>query len=106
HGRFGDSAEMHQGVADLPLLEPALRLVVQLLEPAPAAALDVWAGRLYPIVGPGLQGFAAGLAIAGAQLAYPSTDTVARQPAVDHHHPALVPGESLSAEREVGDVQG
>ena len=107
HRRLGDAAEVPQRVAHLPLLQGELLAVAE-VEEAAAAALgggEVRAGGGDAQRGGALDALQAGLCPAALDAGDPRQHPVAGQPAVHEHDPALVPGEGLPAQRDVGDLE-
>ena len=98
HRRIGDAREVDQGLAHLPLLDPALRRVGEVLEATAAAAGDVGAGSRDAVGPQGFDSFEPGLGIARSPPRDPDPQLIAREPAVDEHRASLVAGERLAAE--------
>ena len=95
---------MDERLSHLPLLDPALSLVIELLEAAASAASRMEAGRGNAIRSEGFDRLETGLGIARPLPGDPDLRAITREAAVDENGASLVAGKGLAAESDVLDA--
>ena len=105
-GRRREPAQVDQGLSDLPLLQPALLRVLEVLEAAASATLHVRAPRGHAVGAHLVETLHPGFREAPANAREPSRDLIPGQSTIDEHDAAVVVREGLTAQDEVGQMEG
>jgi len=100
-----DGSQPLETVAHLLFLESQLRLVGDVLQPAPATPAEVRAGRRHALRGGRLDRLDDATAVAGPGLRDPHPQAIAGDGAAHEHDVAVHAADALPAEREIVDRQ-